>query len=132
MMAKDQKMTEKSDTDAYLAAIFDMRITDTECHSRQHQDHAKGLESQEKERKAKYIASYHEIRKESTPMVCSVDGITGREDKAMQKCLASYLARKWQKNYSEMVFYVKARMALSVVRANSLLLQGSRDRQNPC
>ena len=64
----------------------------------------------------------HIMRKDFTPMLYSVDRIAGREAKSAEKRLASYLARKWRKNYSEMVFYVRARMALSVVRANSLLI----------
>ena len=108
-----------------------MRITDTESRSYRNRDFRKVLASQEKEKKDKYLASCHEMRKDFTPLVYSVDGIAGREAKAAEKRLASYLAKKWKKNYSEMVFYVRARMALSVVRANSLLIRGSRDRQKP-
>ena len=109
-----------------------MRITDTESRSYRNRDFEKVLALQEKEKKDKYLASCHEMRKDFTPLVYSVDGIAGREAKAAEKRLASYLAKKWKKNYSEMVFYVRARMAISVVRANSLLIRGSRDRQKPC
>ena len=112
-------------------AIFDIRITDTECRSYRNRDHAKVLESQEKEKKKKYLASCHAMRKDFTPLVYSVDGIAGREAKSAEKRLASYLSVKWRRNYSEMVFYVRSRMALSVVRSNSLLIRGSRDRQKP-
>ena len=33
------------------------------------------------------------------------------------------------RGYSQMVYYVRVRMAIAVVRANSLLIRGSRDRQ---
>ena len=62
-------------------------------------------------------------------MVYSVDGIAGREAKSAQKRLASALAEKRKREYSEMVFYVRVRMALSVVKSNSLLIRGSRDQQ---
>ena len=59
-------------------------------------------------------------------MVYSVDGIAGKETKRAEKHLAEVLAAKWRKEYSEMVYYVRVRMALAVVRANSLLIYGSR------
>ena len=62
-------------------------------------------------------------------MIYSVDGFVGRETKSAKKRLASALAEKWKKEYSEMVFYVRVHMALAVVKANSLLIQGSRKRQ---
>ena len=43
--------------------------------------------------------------------------------------MATFLAKKWGRPYSQMVYYVRVRMALAVVRANSLLIRGSRDRQ---
>ena len=64
-------------------------------------------------------------------MVYSVDGIAGKETKRAEKHLAEVLAAKWRKEYSEMVYYVRVRMALAVVRANSLLIYGSRVRQQP-
>ena len=64
-------------------------------------------------------------------MVYSVDGIAGKETKRAEKHLAEVLAAKWRKEYSEMVYYVRVRMALAVVRANSLLIYGSRVRQRP-
>lgn len=39
---------------------------------------------------------------------------------------AGFLAGKWHRERSEMVAYVRTRMALAVVRANSLLCRGSR------
>ena len=64
-------------------------------------------------------------------MVYSVDGIAGRDTKRTKKYLTAVLASKWRKEYSEMVYYVRVRMALVVVRANSLLIRGSRVRQHP-
>ena len=65
------------------------------------------------------------------PLVYSVDGIAGRETKAVEKCQVSYLTKKRRRNYSEIVCYVRARLALLVVRANSLLIWGSRGHQKP-
>jgi len=64
-------------------------------------------------------------------MVYTVDGISGREAKHAERRLAVLLSDKWQKPYSEMVYYVRVRMSLAVVKANSLLIRGSRDNQRP-
>ncbi len=64
-------------------------------------------------------------------MVYSVDGIAGREARNAEKKLATHLAGKWNCEYSQMVYNVRVRMAIAVVRANSLLIHGSHDRQRP-
>ncbi len=64
-------------------------------------------------------------------MVYLVDGIVGREARNAENRLATYLAGKWKRGYSQMVYYVRVRMAIAVVCANSLLIRRSRDRQRP-
>jgi len=110
-------------------AVFDARITDTDARSYRNKDPLKVLEAQEKEKKDKYLRPCHERRKDFTPLVYSVDGMAGREAKGAEKRLASILANKWNKSYSQLVQYVRVRMAISVVRANSLLIRGSRNRE---
>ena len=110
-------------------AIFDVRITDTDARSARGRDYTKVLAAQEKEKKTKYLQSCLQMRKDFTPLVYTVDGIAGREARNAERKLASHLAAKWGRSYSEMVYYVRVRMALSVVKANSLLIRGSRDRQ---
>ena len=109
--------------------IFDIRITDTDARSYRNTDPMKVLATQEKEKKGKYLRACHEQRKDFTPLVYSVDGIAGREAKAAEKRLACHLAQKWRRPYSQMVHYVKVRMAIAVVRSNSLLIRGSRDKE---
>ena len=67
------------------------------------------------------------MRKNFTPMVYSVDGIAGREAQNAEKRLATHLDGKWNRDYSQMVYYVRVRMAIVVVCANSLLIRGSCD-----
>ena len=71
-----------------------------------------------------------EQRKDFTPLVYSVDGIAAREAKAAERHHDSALAWKWKLQYSEMCGFVWVRMVLAVVRANTLLLRGSRVRQS--
>jgi hypothetical protein len=61
--------------------------------------------------------------------VYSVDGIAGREAKNAEKRLAYHLSEKWHKQFPQMVYYVRIRMAIAVAHANSLLIRGSRDPQ---
>ena len=112
-------------------AIFDIRITDTQARSYRNKNPKKVLAAQEKEKKDKYLKTCHEMRKDFTPMVYSVDGMAGREAKNAEKRCAAYLAEKWERPYSQMVWYVRVRMSIMIVRANTLLLRGSRDRQSP-
>jgi hypothetical protein len=58
--------------------------------------------------------------------VYSVDGMSGHETRQAERHVASRLSGKWRREYSEMVGCVRVRMALAVVRSNSLLLRGSR------
>jgi hypothetical protein len=84
------------------------------------------------EKKNQYLCLCLEMRKDFTPLVYSVDGIAGREAKNAEKHLAYHLSEKSHKPLPQMVYYVQFRMSIAVVRANSLLIHGSRDRQRPC
>ncbi len=75
----------------------------------------------------KYLQNCLEMRKDFTPMGYSVDGIVGHEARNAEKRLATHLAGKWNREYSQMVCYARVRMAIAVVRANSFLIRGSRD-----
>ena len=50
-----------------------------------------------------------------------------REARNAEKRVGALLAAKWRKPYSTMVQYVHVQMSLAVVRANSLLIRGSRE-----
>ncbi len=89
------------------------------------------LAQQEKEKKNQYLQPCLEMRKDFTLLVYSVDGIAGREAKNAEKRLAYHLSEKWHKQLPQMVYYVRIRMAIAMVCANSLLIRGSRDRQRP-
>ena len=109
-----------------------MRISDTDARRYRNQEPAKVLSKQEKEKKDKYLRIPLPRAEEGLhPLVYSVDGLAGREAWSVERRLAAQLASKWGAAYSRMVHYIRARMALALARANSLLLRGSRDRQRP-
>ena len=106
--------------------IFDIRITNTEARSNRNKQPLKCLAGQEKEKKRKYERACHEQRKDFQPMVYSVDGMAGPKTRAAEKRLASVLAVKWRREYSEMCGFIRTRMAIAVVRSNTLMWRGSR------
>jgi hypothetical protein len=108
-----------------------VQITDTQSRSYRNKDNQKELEQQEKEKKNQYLCPCLEMRKDFTPLVYSVNGIAEREAKNAEKHLAYHLLEKWHKQLPQMVYCVWIRMAIAVVRANSLLIRCSRDRQRP-
>lgn len=112
--------------------IFDIRLTDTECRTTRNQDPEKVLNKCEKLKKDKHLRACLQNRRDFTPLVYSVDGMAGRETKQAERRMASLLAGKWDRDYSEMVAYVRARMAIAVmVQANTLLIRGTHQRQRP-
>jgi hypothetical protein len=111
--------------------IFNMSITDTDAKSYWRKEFGQVLSQHKKEKKDKCLQTCLEMRKDFTPIVYSVDGIARREARNAKKRLATYLAGKWKCGYSQMVYYVRVRMAIAIVCANSLLIRGSRDRQRP-
>jgi len=55
--------------------------------------------------------------------------MAGEETRAAEKRMASHLARKQKRAHSEMCGYVRARMAIAIVRSNALLLRGPRNQR---
>ncbi len=102
--------------------IVDVRVTDTDAKSYCKRAPAKVLESQEKEKKRKYLEPCLENRRHFTPFVCSVDGLLGREAKTFAKRLAAKLAAKWQQPYSPMCEYITAHLSIAIMHATPLCL----------
>jgi hypothetical protein len=108
-------------------AIFDIRITDTDAQSNRSKPPKKVLAIQEKEKKDKYVEPCLARRRQFTPLVFSVDGLRGAEADAATKKLASLLAAKWKRTYSEVCGFVRSRLAITLVRTTSLCLRSARD-----
>jgi hypothetical protein len=114
-------------------AIFDVRITYTQSCSYRNKDYQKELAQQDNEKKNQYLRPCLEMWKDFTPLVYSVDGIESQGERLrMQRSVSHTIFRRSGTNNSpQMVYYVWIRMAIAVVRANSLLIRGSRDQQRP-
>jgi hypothetical protein len=110
-----------------VTGIFDVCITNLDAPSYRGRSPEGILAAAEKAKKDKYLDACLERRQTFTPLVYSADEMAGDEALAAEKKLASLLAAKLHREYSEMVGYVRARMALAIVRTNTLLLRGPRD-----
>jgi hypothetical protein len=106
--------------------IVDVRVTDTDAKSYRHRDPVKVISTEEEEKKWKYLKSCLEQQCHFTPFVCSTDSLLGREVETFAKQLTAKLATKWQKTYSQVCGYVKARLSIAIVHATHLCLHGSR------
>ena len=110
-------------------ALFDMRIVNLDAVSYLRQTSAKSLGTAEKEKKDKYLHSYLECLRSFTPMVYSTDGIPGMESIAAHRRLAALISNKPKQEYSDMCGFVRVCMSLAIVRSNTLLLCGAREKE---
>ena len=62
-------------------------------------------------------------------MVYFADGITGMEAVAAKRCLDLLISNKLKRGYSEMCVFVRDMMSLAIVRSNTLILHGARDKK---
>ena len=108
-------------------AIFDVRVTDTDAPSNRNTAPAKVLQRHEAEKKNKYGALCIARRRTFTPLVFSVDGMQGVEATAASRRLASSLASKWKRSYSEVCGFVRSRLSIALVRSASRCLRADRN-----
>ena len=83
----------------------------------------------EKEKKDKYLQPCLDSRGSFTPMVYSADGIPGTEAVAAQRRLSSLLSNKLKREYLDMCGFLRDWMPLAIVRSNTPLLCGARDKE---
>ena len=105
--------------------VLDVCITDTDQPSYKDDSSKKVLEGHVKRKKNKYLQACFDRRRTFTPLVYSVDGMACKEARSFEKRITSLLADKWDRSYSELVGYVRGRMAMSILRSNSVCLRGA-------
>ena len=109
-------------------ALFDIRVIDTDAQSYCNRTPREVLHAAEKEKKSKYATACEERRASFTPICCSVDGVFGSEAEVFLKRLGENLAAKWNRGYSQVIGWVRARMSFAILRASILCIRGSRRR----
>ena len=86
------------------------------------------LRTQEKGKELKHKSACEATRRDFVPFIVSTDGCLGEAAKALLKRLSRRLAEKWQRAYSQVVGFVKARMSVAILRASSQCMRGPRTR----
>ena len=109
-------------------ALFDVRVVDTDAQSYLSHTPKSVLLWAEIEKKRKYSAACCAYQAHFTPLCFSVDGLTSCEASSFIRRLASGLAARWDRSYSDAVSWVRARLRFALVRATVLCLRGSRTR----
>ncbi|KAL7478164.1 LOW QUALITY PROTEIN: hypothetical protein ACHAW6_003945 [Cyclotella cf. meneghiniana] len=109
------------------STIFDIRICNTDARSYANTSSNKVLERASKEKVRKYEQACLTQRWDFTPLVYSVDGLASKDARNAEHCLASALATKWGRSYSDMANFVSTPMSLAIIRLNTLLLRGDRN-----
>ena len=106
--------------------LIDVRVIDTDANSYSNKSPQEGLRTAEIEKKRKHGAACEARRAAFTPFCVLVDELLGKEAQQFLKRLADDLARKWEKQYSETMEWIRARLSFAVLRASILCLRGSR------
>ena len=92
-------------------------------------DHAATtLRTQEKGKELKHKTACEATRRDFVPFIVSTDGCIGEAAQAFMRRLGRHLAEKWQRAYSQVIGYIKARMSVAILRASSQCLRGPRGR----
>ena len=109
-----------------MEALFDIKVIDTDTPSHLHRTPESILDSGAPEKKKLYTKAVEDRRGTFTTFVTYVDGLLHREAEHFLKHVATSIAVKWDKSYSETCAFVRARLLFALVRASSLCLRGSR------
>jgi hypothetical protein len=109
-------------------ALFDIRVVDTDAQSYCTRSIKSVLHSAEVTKRTKYGQACDEKRATFTPIVVSADGIFAHEAKVFISRIADQLSYKWDKPYSHVISWIRARLSLAVIRASDLCIRGSRTR----
>ena len=106
--------------------MFDVRVVDTDAPSYQSRSPQAVLRTAEVKKRRKYGTACLARRASFTPLCFSVDGLFGSEADYFLRRLADSLSAKWEKNYSVVMGYVRERLSFAIIRADLLIVRGSR------
>ena len=109
-------------------ALFDVRVIDTDAQSYCNHTPREVINAAENQKKSKYTTACEERRASFTPICFSVDGVFGSEAEVFLKRLGERLAAKWDRGYSQVMGWLRARMSFAILRASILCVRGARTR----
>ena len=76
-------------------------------------------------KKAKYLKACLDQQRTFVPLAYSVDGMAGIEARTFENRITSLLRARWGREYIDLEGFVRAKIAMAVVRSNTLLLRGA-------
>ena len=103
-----------------------MRIVNTDARSNLAKAPEKCIKESEWAKKNMDLEACLQKRQHFSPLVDSVDGITGVEETATLNSISSHLATKWRQPYSRACIYVNIRVIITLVQATHRCIRGSR------
>ena len=92
-----------------------MCVVKTEALSHWNKSPGKCLQTEDKDKKKKYLDSCLQQHRHFPPLVVSVDGILGMEAEALYKHIAIYLVTKRKQPCLRTCSYVKRRVSITLV-----------------
>ena len=107
-------------------ALFDIRVVDTDARSYRTRPPRDVLSTAKGEKKRKYLQACQDRHATFTPLCVSVDGMLGSESEFFVKRLSDFLAAEWERPYSVIIGWVRARLSFAILRAALLCVRGSR------
>ena len=107
--------------------VFDVTISDLDAASYGGCAAMKVVGEREKAKRSKYEPFCRESRLDFTPPAFGVDGSVGGSANAAIRRLASALAARGNRQYSELCGFVRSRLSIALVRAAHVCLRGARD-----
>ena len=113
-------------------ALFDCCIFNADAISYVNTPITTLLENQRNEKKKQYNNAVEDRRGTFTPFIATCDAILDVEAEHYIKRLGSYLSEKWDKSYSVVNGWIRARIQVYILRSASLCLRGSRTKWSSC
>ena len=108
-------------------AFFDVRIVNADAASYEsHKSWSSISQMHSKEKHRKYNLAAEDLRASFTPLIISCDGVIAKEYESFVKQTATKLCEKWHKPYSVIIAWLKTKIQISLIRAVSIRLRGTR------
>lgn len=112
--------------EAERIAFFDNRIINADAPSYASQNWHTIAHNHAQQKHRKYDSAAEDIRASFTPLICSAEGVLHKEYAVFQKRLAETLTTKWKKPFSQTLGWIRIQGQMSIIRAVSLRLRGTR------
>ena len=108
------------------ATIVDCQFVNLDADSYKDREADAVLASRQAAKKKKHRGDCALNRRHFTPFIASRDAILAKEANSFTRAMAAHLAKKWNRAYSDTCGYIKGRLGLTIIRATTRCLYGSR------